>query len=72
MCCAGGRIAPGAIRPLDNPPWNALDSDLVYPDAQASGARARSSVGEHPLHTRGVVGSIPTVPMFESERDVAL
>jgi hypothetical protein len=24
--------------------------------------RARSSVGEHPLHTRGVVGSIPTVP----------
>ena len=23
---------------------------------------ARSSVGEHPLHTRGVVGSIPTVP----------
>ena len=25
--------------------------------------RARSSVGEHPLHTRGVVGSIPTVPI---------
>src|SRR5665213_839091 len=24
--------------------------------------RARSSVGEHPLHTRKVVGSIPTVP----------
>ncbi len=24
---------------------------------------ARSSVGEHPLHTRGVVGSIPTVPI---------
>jgi hypothetical protein len=26
-------------------------------------AWARSSVGEHPLHTRGVVGSIPTVPI---------
>ena len=27
---------------------------------------ARSSVGEHPLHTRGVVGSIPTVPTISS------
>ena len=29
---------------------------------KASRARARSSAGEHTLHTGGVVGSIPTAP----------
>jgi hypothetical protein len=45
--------------------WDRINSDLV----QVSGlARARSSVGEHPLHTRGVVGSSPTVPISRETR----
>ena len=68
------RPAAGAVRTPGTPlrrakhalrtPY-AVDSgspSRVYSNPPVRVPWARSSVGEHSLHTRGVVGSIPTVP----------
>ena len=38
----------------------------------SSDPRARSSAGEHSLHTRGVAGSIPAAPILEAAANLGV
>src|SRR5690625_3939625 len=64
-CRAAGRRPAGAHYSLTAPPPPTRQTPL-----QAQ--RARSSAGEHCLHTAGVAGSIPAAPTTKSQETCAL